>query len=206
MCGIAGYINLNKNSADLNILKKMTNSIAHRGPDGEGHWVDRNIAIGHRRLAIIDLSKNANQPMNLNNNLVLSYNGEIYNFKEIRNELINLGHQFKSKSDSEVVFILGMNGGKNAFLNSMECLLFQFGIKKRMLFFWLRDRYGIKPLYYAIFGDIVIFGSEQKAIFLIQKSKKALDLKAFVEYFTFQNIFTDRTLFKNVKIIKRIHS
>ena len=136
MCGIAGYINLNKNSADLNILKKMTNSIAHRGPDGEGHWVDRNIAIGHRRLAIIDLSKNANQPMNLNNNLVLSYNGEIYNFKEIRNELINLGHQFKSKSDSEVVLHSWDEWGKECVSKFNGMFAFALWDKKKNALFW----------------------------------------------------------------------
>ena len=202
MCGIAGYINLNKNSADLNILKKMTNSIAHRGPDGEGHWVDRNIAIGHRRLAIIDLSKNANQPMNLNNNLVLSYNGEIYNFKEIRNELINLGHQFKSKSDSEVVLRSWDEWGEECVSKFNGMFAFALWDKKKNALFLVRDRYGIKPLYYAIFGDIVIFGSEQKAILSHPKVVKSLDLKAFVEYFTFQNIFTDRTLFKKIKLLK----
>ena len=100
MCGIAGYIHLNNMPASGVILQKMTDAIKHRGPDGQGHFVDGNMAIGHRRLSIIDLSPAGHQPMlSPDGRYVISYNGEVYNFKELRMELEAKGHQFKSRTD-----------------------------------------------------------------------------------------------------------
>ena len=98
MCGIAGILNLNGEPVSPRILKKMTNAISHRGPDGEGHYIDGSMGLGHRRLAIIDLSPAGHQPMiSSNKRFILSYNGEIYNFQQLRIELERLGHQFFSK-------------------------------------------------------------------------------------------------------------
>ena len=104
MCGITGLININNEPVSPVVLKKMTDSISHRGPDGEGHWIEDNVGIGHRRLAIIDLSPAGHQPMiNAGNRYLLSYNGEVYNFRELRSELEAKGYSFRSKTDSEVV-------------------------------------------------------------------------------------------------------
>ena len=112
MCGIAGILNFDTAHVSETVLKRMTDSIAHRGPDGEGHWIEGNIGIGHRRLSIIDLSNAGSQPMfSKDKRYVLSYNGEIYNFNEIRLELESKGYQFKSQTDSEVVLYAFANWG-----------------------------------------------------------------------------------------------
>ena len=151
MCGIAGIFNLNGNSVSPVILKKMTESIAHRGPDGEGHYVDGYVGFGHRRLSIIDLSAAGNQPMiSLNKEIVLSYNGEIYNFRELRVELERLGHQFHSHTDSEVVLNAWVEWGKDCIhrFNGMFALaIYDLNTNKIYL---ARDRAGEKPLYYFI--------------------------------------------------------
>lgn len=206
MCGIAGYINLNNESANLNILKSMTDVIAHRGPDGEGHWVDTNIAIGHRRLSIIDLSDAGTQPMiSSDNRFILSYNGEIYNYRELRNRLKELGYLFKSNTDSEVVLYSLIQWGEEALqlFNGMFAIAFYDKKKKKMLL--ARDRYGIKPLYYTMQNNVFCFGSEQKAILKNPKINIEIDNEGLIEYFTFQNIFSNRTLVKNIKLLSAGH-
>ena len=117
MCGIAGLINLKGDSISPDLIKIMTDAISHRGPDGEGYWVDKNIGFGHRRLSIIDLSDHGKQPMiSENRRFIFIYNGEIYNFREIRSELESLGISFKSKTDSEVVMKALIVWGTDAFL------------------------------------------------------------------------------------------
>lgn len=184
----------------------MTDAIAHRGPDGEGQWVENNVGVGHRRLAIIDLSDAARQPMiSIEHRYVLSFNGEIYNFKELRTELEGRGYWFRSQSDSEVVLNALAEWGTDALLrfNGMFALALWDRKEKSMLL--ARDRYGIKPLYMCQQGDIIAFGSEQKAIQTIAGLQIALDKEALLEYFTFQNIFTDRTLLKDVRLIPAGH-
>ena len=149
MCGIAGFINLNNSPASPVYLKRMTDSIAHRGPDGEGHFVDGAVGIGHRRLAIIDLSPAASQPMTESENrYVISYNGEVYNYKTLRSELMALGHHFNSQSDTEVVLRSFIQWGAKSVskLNGMFAFVIWDRVENKM--FIARDRYGIKPLYY----------------------------------------------------------
>jgi asparagine synthase (glutamine-hydrolysing) len=202
MCGIAGILNLDHNPASLSDLQRMTDSLIHRGPDGEGQWIEDAVGIGHRRLAIIDLTSAGKQPMkSANNNFIISYNGEIYNFRELRVELEAKGYQFLSSTDTEVVL--------NAFAEwGVACLkkfngMFAFAIwdRKEKNLTIARDRYGIKPLYYAQWGNTFLFASEQKAILKHPIAKRELDKKALLEYFTFQNIFTDRTLLENIKLL-----
>jgi len=202
MCGIAGLINTNGEAISPVILKKMTDAISHRGPDGEGLWVEGNVGLGHRRLAILDLSPAGHQPMiSKDNRYVLTYNGEIYNYCEIRTELEAAGYWFRSKTDSEVVLNSLAHWGTDALLrfNGMFSLAF-FDRKKRSLLI-ARDRYGIKPLYYAHQGGRFAFGSEQKAILTHPNFQRKLDRPALLEYFTFQNIFTDRTLLEDVHLL-----
>ena len=206
MCGITGYINLDKKPAEMQILKSMTDVIAHRGPDDEGHWLEGNVAIGHRRLSIIDLSCAGKQPMvSSDNRFILSYNGEIYNFKEIREELKRKGYIFKSNSDSEVVLYAIAHWREKAFIrfNGMFALAFWDNKKKEMLL--ARDRYGIKPFYYAIQNNIFCFGSEQKAILKNPAINKNIDNAGLIEYFTFQNIFSNRTLIEDIKLLPAGH-
>lgn len=206
MCGIAGIFNLDGAPASPVILQRMTDAIAHRGPDGEGHYNDGPLGLGHRRLAILDLSPAGHQPMMLSDgSLILTYNGEIYNFQELRLQLESLGHQFRSRTDSEVVLHAYAQWG-------VECVsrfngMFAFALwdrDKRQLFL-ARDRYGIKPLYYAVVNNSLIFGSEQKAILQHPDVSRELDREALLEYFTFQNIFTSRTLLKDIRLFPAGH-
>ena len=127
MCGITGQINFDGDPVSPDILKKMTDAIAHRGPDGEGHWVEENIGLGHRRLAIIDTSSAGDQPMiSADHRFVLTYNGEVYNFQELRTELKSKGYHFKSQTDSEVVLSALVEWKEEALLkfNGMFALAF----------------------------------------------------------------------------------
>ena len=202
MCGIAGVFNLKDEMVSPAVLRKMTDAIAHRGPDGEGQWIEGNVGLGHRRLAIIDLSPAGQQPMvSAEQRFVLSYNGEIYNFKELRSELEALGHHFRSKTDSEVVLNAWAEWGEDCVTRFNGMFAFAIWDKREKSLFLVRDRYGIKPLYYACWGQTFLFGSEQKAILAHPIAQRVLDKKALLEYFTFQNIFTDRTLLQGVKLL-----
>jgi asparagine synthase (glutamine-hydrolysing) len=202
MCGITGLIYLNRDIVSPVILKKMTDAIAHRGPDGEGHWIEGNVGIGHRRLAIIDLSPAGKQPMiTTDNRYVLSYNGEIYNYLKIRRELEALGCRFSSQTDSEVVLNALSYWGKDALIKFNGMFGLAFWDRKEQTLLLARDRYGIKPLYYARQGQSFSFGSEQKAITAQPTFKRELNKAALLEYFTFQNIFTDQTLLKDIHLL-----
>ena len=206
MCGVTGLIHIDNEPVSPVVLKKMTDSISHRGPDGEGHWIEGNVGIGHRRLAIIDLSPAGHQPMiSSGNRHLLSYNGEIYNFRELRIELEAKGYCFRSKTDSEVVLNALVEWGHKALdkFNGMFALAFWDRVERTLLL--ARDRYGIKPLYIGWQGNTFAFGSEQKAILAIPGFERSINNQALLEYFTFQNIFTDSTLINNIQILKPGH-
>jgi asparagine synthase (glutamine-hydrolysing) len=202
MCGIAGYLNLDHSPASPVVVQKMARILAHRGPDGEGIWIDGPLAFGHRRLAIIDLSRAAAQPMlSGDGNLALIYNGEIYNYRELRAELQASGHQFRSASDTEVILAAFAAWGRKALrrFNGMFAFALWNRCERRLLL--VRDRYGIKPLYYLRTNNAIIFASESKAIFEHGHRDPELDPEALLEYMTFQNLFTERTLFKDVRTL-----
>ena len=206
MCGIAGYINLNRAPASENILKKMTNSIAHRGPDGEGFYVKGEVAIGHRRLSVIDLSDSGRQPMvSTNGRYILSYNGELYNFKEIRRRLRSLGYYFYSETDSEVVLNSFIEWGEKSLEEFNGMFAFAIWDQQEKKLFMARDRYGIKPLYYIQNKNVFSFASENKAFYAANLLKKEIDKKGLLEYMTFQNFLSDRTLFEGVKMFPAGH-
>lgn len=203
MCGIAGILNLNTEPVSPGLLKRMTDAIAHRGPDSEGYYIDSHAGLGHRRLAIIDLSSAGHQPMVTNcGQFIISYNGEVYNFQELRSELEILGHQFCSKSDTEVVLYAYKEWSEKCLNKFNGHFAFAIWDKTRQELFIARDRYGTKPLYYSFVGPYFIFASEQKAILTHPEVKRELDQEALLEYFTFQNIFTDRTLIKGIKLFR----
>jgi asparagine synthase (glutamine-hydrolysing) len=202
MCGITGVVHLDGAPVSPVILRKMTDAIAHRGPDGEGHFIDSAVGLGHRRLAIIDLSPAAHQPMaTADGRYTLTYNGEIYNFKELRTELQALGHQFHSRSDSEVLLKAYAQWGEASLQHFNGMFAFAIWDATKRELFLARDRYGIKPLYYAVCGNAFLFGSEIKALIANPAYRTDIDLDGLVEYFTFQNFFTDRTLFKDVRLL-----
>jgi asparagine synthase (glutamine-hydrolysing) len=206
MCGITGIFNLNGEPVSAVTLRKMADAMAHRGPDGEGFYIDGSIGFGHRRLSIIDLSPAGHQPMTtVDGQYVIVYNGEIYNFQELRLELEALGHQFHSRTDSEVVLHAYIQWGEKA----LDCFngMFAFAIwdRGRQELFLARDRYGIKPLYTALCGNAFLFGSEVKTLLQHPACRAELDREALLEYFTFQNIFTGRTLFSGVHLFPAGH-
>ena len=202
MCGITGYLNRDGAPAVAAIVQAMTDAVAHRGPDGEGVWTDGPVGLGHRRLAIIDLSDAAAQPMlSADGNFALNYNGEVYNFRELRTELQARGHRFRSASDSEVVLQALIEWGPAALdrFNGMFALAFWDKRTRKLLL--ARDRYGIKPLYYIWNGHTLAFGSEIKALLKHDAVRADLDLEGLLEYMTFQNFLSDRTLFKGVRLL-----
>ncbi len=206
MCAIVGIYSKNSHPITLDTLKRMTDSLCHRGPDGEGHFIDSHLGLGHRRLAIIDLSSAAHQPMPTpDGRYIITYNGEIYNFKELKIQLEDLGHTFHSHSDTEVLLKAYAEWGSDC-LNKLNGM-FAFAIwdTQEKILFLARDRYGIKPLYYFHNGSQFIFASEIKAIIASQHYRPEVDKEALIEYLTFQNFFTDKTLFKNIKLLPAGH-
>jgi len=202
MCGIAGLLRLDGGPASPVVLRRMTEAIAHRGPDGEGFFTDGPVGLGHRRLAIIDLSPAGHQPMQTGDGRwTLSYNGEIYNFQELRLELEARGFQFRSRTDSEVVLHALAAWGIDALarFNGMFALAAWDRKERRLLL--ARDRYGIKPLYLARDGHALRFASEIKAILADPGARAAIDPEALIEYLTFQNFFTARTLFSGITLL-----
>ena len=199
MCGITGIFNINGEKVSLSTLKAMTQSIAHRGPDGEGFYCDENIGLGHRRLAILDTSSNGAQPMtSRNGEWVVVFNGCIYNFPELRSQLKFLGHTFVSNTDTEIISEGLAEFGPSYFerFNGMFAIAAWHNPTKTL--YLSRDRYGIKPLYYWLQGKTLLFASEIKAFFKYPNFKVEVNLSALNEYFTFQNLFSYQTLFKGV--------
>ena len=202
MCGIAGIFHLNQEPVSPVILKKMTDAIAHRGPDGEGIFIDHYLGLGHRRLAIIDLSPAGHQPMiTKDGRFILTFNGEIYNYNELRIELEANGYQFHSRTDTEVLLYAYAQWGEKCLKRLNGMFAFAIWDQNKQELFLARDRYGIKPLYYTLTGYKFLFGSEVKAILANPSYQTEIDLEGLLEYFTFQNFFTDKTLFKNIQLL-----
>jgi asparagine synthase (glutamine-hydrolysing) len=202
MCGITGFVNTDGEPASPIILQRMMDMIAHRGPDGEGLYTQGPVGLGHRRLSIIDLSPAGHQPMmSADGRLIIIYNGETYNFQELRLELETRGHQFRSRTDTEVVLTAYMEWGEKALdrLNGMFAFAVWDRLRKEL--FLARDRYGIKPLYYTQQGNAFLFGSEVKSFLPHPSFQTLLDKEALFEYFTFQNLFSQRTLFMDVRLL-----
>jgi len=199
MCGIAGIFNISGNPTALNIIKAMTTKIDHRGPDGEGFYVEENIALGHRRLAILDTSALGSQPMeSKNGEWVVVFNGCIYNYLELKSHLKSKGHSFISTTDTEVISE-GLAAYGVSFFEKFDGM---FAIaawhKPTKTLYLSRDRFGVKPLYYWLNGKTILFASEIKAFMAHPDFKVELNKEALNEYFTFQNLFSFQTLFKGV--------
>ena len=204
MCGIVGFTNPADNAAD--ILQAMMTKIRHRGPDASGTYLDSGAALGHCRLSIIDISEQGDQPIyNEDRSLVLIFNGEIYNYKPLREELIAAGHQFRTETDSEVL-IHGYEEYGPELLGRLRGM-FSFIIwdTKKHTLFGARDFFGIKPMYYAEMNGTFMFGSEIKAFLPHPDFRKELNTAALEQYLTFQYSPTEDTFFKGVKKLPAAH-
>jgi len=202
MCGITGVFHPGGEPVPRTVIDSMTESLAHRGPDGTGTWTGGAAALGHRRLAIIDPSPRGAQPMtSKNGEWVVVFNGCIYNFRELREELRGLGHEFVSDSDTEVIVEGLAAWGPDVFqrFNGMFAVGAYSHRRRQMLL--SRDRFGVKPLYYWFAGGRLVFGSEIKAIMRHPDFQVTLNTDALNEYFTFQNQFTFQTLFRGVYML-----
>ena len=206
MCGIVGFtIPSGMNDAE-SVLNAMKDRIRHRGPDAEGSYLNGEIALGHRRLSIIDVTDQGNQPIfNEDRSMVLVFNGEIYNYREIRDALLKAGHSFRTETDSEVL-LHGYEEYGTGLLDKLRGM-FSFVIwddKKKQLF-GARDFFGIKPLYYAQMNGSFLFGSEIKAFLAHPNFERKLNTAALEQYLTFQYSPTEDTFFQGVKKLPAAH-
>jgi len=200
MCGIAGFFYTDSNQiAEKEIITKMTDTLKHRGPDSEGYYVDNNLALGHRRLSIIDLSAVANQPLcNEDRTVWTVFNGEIYNFKELRNDLISKGHKFKTNSDTEVI-VHGYEEWKTDcfqhFCGMMACAIYDKNNRELIL---AKDRFGKKPLYYTLQNGIFAFASEIKALQKHPDIDFVLNKDSVLRYLVYDYVPTPASIYEDV--------
>lgn len=207
MCGIVGYLELDEHSLAGIDLQKMAKTLHHRGPDAAGYFEEERIGLAHKRLSIIDLSDAANQPMQSHDGrYVIVFNGEIYNYVELRSELMAQGYQFRSKGDTEVLLNLFHHYGE-ATLSKVDGM-FAFAIwdREQRTLFAARDPFGIKPLYFTIHEGCFIFASEMKAIFAAMRSKPEVSPEGLADYLALQYTLADHTLYKNIFKLQPAHS
>jgi asparagine synthase (glutamine-hydrolysing) len=206
MCGIVGVLHHDGAPVSTGLLKRMTDAIEHRGPDDEGHYVDGAVGLGNRRLEIIDPTPAGHQPMSSEGgDVVITYNGEVYNFRELREELRRKGHRFASGTDTEVVLRAYEEWRERCVERFNGMFALAIWDRQRRSLFLARDRYGIKPLYYTQIGDAFLFGSEIKSFLAHDAFRVKVSRPHLLEYFTFQNLFTDGTLFDGVRLLPPGH-
>jgi asparagine synthase (glutamine-hydrolysing) len=199
MCGIAGIYQIDgRDGTSLSALKDMIGAFRHRGPDETGIYLDDHIGLGHARLSIIDLSSGVQPIHNEDETLWIIYNGEVFNYPELRQTLLQKGHRFYTTSDTEVVLHLYEEEGPGclAQLNGQFALAIWDAKKKKL--FLARDRVGIRPLYYTIFNGTLIFGSEIKSVFVNKNIPREIDPVAMDQIFTFWTTLTPRTAFRDI--------
>jgi asparagine synthase (glutamine-hydrolysing) len=203
MCGITGVYHFNNNKkTSKEIVDQMRDSLSHRGPDGKGTYVSENqkVGFGHRRLSILDLTEAGAQPMSdKDKNIYITYNGEIYNFQEIKSDLEKKGYKFQSKTDTEVIINSYKEWGVDCVKKFNGMFAFAIWDKKSNQLFVARDHIGIKPFYYSINNGSFIFGSEIKSILKNSNIEKELEEKNISYYLTFASLPAPYTLFKNIK-------
>ena len=203
MCGVTGFLAFKDLLVHRSDLIKMTNSLNHRGPDSQNFYYTKLVGLGHTRLSIIDLTDAGSQPMySHDKKIVISYNGELYNFLEIKNKLIREGISFDSTSDTEVLLRSYQKWGTKSFEKLNGMFAFAIWDSRIQKLFLVRDRLGIKPLYYHKSGKGVIFGSEIKTILSSGHVRKELDYQALNQYIWYGNTTSNRSIFKNIKKVK----
>jgi asparagine synthase (glutamine-hydrolysing) len=206
MCGIAGILNLDNSPVDRVRLERMTETLSHRGPDAGGIFVEGHVGLGHRRLSIIDL-EGGSQPMSdAEASLWITFNGEIFNYVELRQELAARGHRFRTTSDTEVILHMYREHGEECvrFLNGQWA--FAIWDAERRQLFLSRDRIGVRPLYYSTAGRSFLFASEIKALFANPEVRRAIDVEALDQLFTFWTPQTARTIFEDISEVPPGHS
>ena len=207
MCGIAGIFNINGKPVVMQELRPMAEALRHRGPDSDGFYLKENIGFAHRRLAILDTSPSGHQPMiSKNGEWIIIFNGCIYNFRELKIDLRSKGHEFISTGDTEVI-VEGLSEYGPSFFERLDGMFAIGAWNTKTKELWLsRDRYGVKPLYYYFSNGVFLFASEIKAFLDHPSYKTELNHNALNEYFTFQNLFTYQTLFKNVWMLPQANT
>ncbi len=199
MCGICGSFDLSGAPADRDVLSRMTGALRHRGPDGDGLLIDGEVALGHRRLSIIDLD-GGRQPLgNEDGRLQVVFNGEIYNFVELTRELEKQGHQFRTRSDTEVIVHAYEEWGAGCVTHFNGMFSFALWDSERHELLVARDHLGIKPLYYVQLGSRILFASEIKALLVDPACPRELDPEALAELFTFRYVPSPKTLFREIR-------
>jgi asparagine synthase (glutamine-hydrolysing) len=206
MCGIAGIYDLSGRPVADSEVRSMSDVMRHRGPDDAGQYVEQGLGLANRRLAIIDLSPAGHQPMaNEDGSLLLVYNGELYNFTELVPLLEARGHHFHSKTDSEVILHAFEEWGPDCLTRFNGMFAFAIWDQRSRRLFLARDRFGIKPLYYAVHDGRFVFASEIKSLLRVGIPRR-VSPEALTEYFTFQNILSDLTLFDGVRLLPAGHT
>ncbi len=201
MCGVCGYVS--KDNIDI---EKMNSSLAHRGPDNQDIFKDKNIGLGHTRLSILDLDKKSNQPMiSDNKNYIIVYNGETYNFLELKEELKKNGVIFKRESDTEVILEGFAFWGIELFEKLNGMFAFSIYDKKKRKLYLVRDRFGVKPLYYYSNKDTFLFASEIKSLLASGKIEEKLDYQGFYEYLHFATTLGETTFYEGIKRVEAGH-
>ncbi len=199
MCGICGYIHLDRSKdASENILRGMTDTLVHRGPDDAGYYLDSGVALGHRRLSIIDLETGHQPISNEDKSVIIAYNGEVYNFPELKEELSGKGRRFFTHSDTEVVLRSYEEYGEDCVKRFNGMFAFAIWDAKRDRLFIARDRFGKKPLYYGVFDNQFIFGSELKALLKHPSVKKEISFEALGRYLAYEYVPSPLSIFKNI--------
>ncbi|MCI1832548.1 MAG: asparagine synthase (glutamine-hydrolyzing) [Bifidobacterium sp.] len=205
MCGIAGFINDAPIDAKRSVLKRMTDIIAHRGPDSEGHYVDDHAALGFRRLSIIDLGGGDQPIYNEDRSMAITFNGEIYNYQPLRKQLIDLGHVFTTNSDTEVLLHGYEQWGVGLLDRIRGMFAFVIWDSAKQELFGARDHFGIKPFYYATMNGTFMYASEIKSMLVHPDFVKRLNTQALKPYMTFQYPAIPETFFKGVYKLKEGH-
>lgn len=199
MCGICGIYSHKGEPVDEALLNRMISAMRHRGPDGEGLFIEGGVGLGHRRLSIIDVEGGRQPIANEDGSLQVVFNGEIYNFIELRKELNSHGHIFRTRSDTEVIVHAYEQWGKDCVGHFNGMFAFALWDSRRRELFIARDHLGIKPLYYIDLGDRVLFASEIKALLQDPVWHREVDVEALAELFTFRYVPSPKTLFKGVR-------
>jgi len=205
MCGITGYLEGTAPTPD-GVLEAMTTALVHRGPDGHGYHRDPGLALGHRRLSIVDLDGGA-QPMgNEDGTVQVVFNGEIYNHAALRRELAERGHVFRTRSDTEVLVHLYEEVGERLVERLNGMFAFAIWDRKERRLVLARDRLGIKPLYYALVGERLVFGSELKAILAHPAVPRRIDVTALSDYLSFLYVPSPKTIFRDIFKLPPAHT
>lgn len=205
MCGICGVFDKRGEPVSPELVEKMTSTIRHRGPDGYGYYVSGEVGLGHRRLSIIDLAGGAQPISNEDERLQVIFNGEIYNFIELREELQKKGHVFKTRSDTEVILHGFEEWGTECVSRFNGIFAFALWDTNRKRLFLARDHLGVKPLYYVVLGNRFLFSSEIKALLEDPECPRAVDLNALGQLFTLRYVPSPRTLFDRIKKLPPAH-